>query len=387
MLDKPNKILLVGNGFDLAHKLFTRYSDVLDMFKNWKKFYESYKNRNLDNDYIKKIAGNTINSLDSFDTENLEKLDQIIKNNSWIDYYMHCGAEIDLWIDFEREIIPVLNLFDCIFKSEINLSQRSIKVSGYNYMRLEGRFSNYFTIMNDKIFISEEYANPAYGLMKKKILRDLKNEFLEFIEAVEIYFYEFVEKDFRVHKIEQIRNIEPDYIINFNYTHTEKYYGFRNDRVHHIHGFIRDNLKCGSNNMVLGVNGYENKDFIYFVKYFQRIQKHCGVDYKNFVNEPCIFKTEDGVDKEYNDFELYIYGHSLDETDNDILKYVIGDFDEFNEFQLKPRKVTIYYCNQEDFEAKVINLITLYGRDVVEKCMDNNRIVFIKTESNTIEKS
>ncbi len=32
-------------------------------------------------------------------------------------------------------------------------------------------------------------------------------------------------------------------------------------------------------NMVLGVNDYDNKDFIYFVKYFQRIQKHCGVDY------------------------------------------------------------------------------------------------------------
>lgn len=40
--------------------------------------------------------------------------------------------------------------------------------------------------------------------MKKTLLRDLKNEFLEFIEALEIYFYEFVEKASDVHPISQI---------------------------------------------------------------------------------------------------------------------------------------------------------------------------------------
>ncbi len=44
--------------------------------------------------------------------------------------------------------------------------------------------------------------------MKKTLLRDLKNEFLEFIEALEIYFYEFVEKASDVHPISQIREIE-----------------------------------------------------------------------------------------------------------------------------------------------------------------------------------
>ena len=70
-----------------------------------------------------------------------------------------------------------------------------------------------------------DYIDSNYGLKKKKLLRDLKNEFLEFIEALEIYFYEFVEKASDVHPISQISKIEPDYIISFNYTHTEKYYG------------------------------------------------------------------------------------------------------------------------------------------------------------------
>lgn len=88
------------------------------------------------------------------------------------------------------------------------------------------------------------------------------------------------------------------------------------------------------------------------------------------------------ISKEYNDYELYIYGHSLDETDKDVLKFVIGDFDDRNQFQMKARKVIIYYYDQQDFELKVINLITLFGRDIVEKNMDDNKIIFIKIDSN-----
>ena len=370
------KILIVGNGFDLAHNLRTRYSDVLEVFKNWKSFYGSYRNRKTDTEFVEKIADNTQNALESYDSKNLEKLDKLIEKNSWIAYYSGCRAELDLWIDFERELVPVLDIFDFILSADINFEDGSIKFERNSFFKFNCFFSRYFTILNNKIFVRNDYIDSNYGLKKKKLLRDLKNEFLEFIEALEIYFYEFVEKASDVHPISQISKIEPDYIISFNYTHTEKYYGI--DNVHHIHGVIRDNLDRGINNMVLGVNDYDNKDFIYFVKYFQRIQKHCGVDYKYFINEPCIFKSSDEFDKEYNDYELYIYGHSLDETDKDVLKFAIGDFDDENKFQMKARKVVIYYYDQQDFELKVINLITLFGRDIVEKNMDDNKIIFIK---------
>ena len=377
------KILIVGNGFDLAHNLRTKYSDVLDVFKTWKAFYGSYKNRKTDTEFDEKIADNIQKALESYDSKNLEKLDKIIEKNSWIAYYSGCGAEIDLWIDFERELVPVLDIFNFILSADINLEDRSIKFEKNSFFKFNSFFPEYFTILNNKIFVNKNYVDSSYGLMKKTLLRDLKNEFLEFIEALEIYFYEFVEKASGIHPISQIRKIEPDYIISFNYTHTEKYYGVNN--IHHIHGVIRDNLDSGINNMVLGVNDYDNKDFIYFVKYFQRIQKHCGVDYKYFINEPCIFKSSDEFDKEYNDYELYIYGHSLDETDKDVLKFAIGDFDDENKFQMKARKVVIYYYDQQDFELKVINLITLFGRDIVEKNMDDDKIIFIKIDGNTDE--
>ena len=303
------KILIVGNGFDLAHNLKTRYSDVLEVFKKRKSFYGLYINRKIDTGFDEKIADNIQKALESYDSKNLEKLDKIIRNNSWVEYYSGCGAELDLWIDFERELVPVLDIFDFILSADINFEDGSIEFERNSFFKFNCYFSRYFTILNNKIFVKNYYIDSSYGLMKKTLLRDLKNEFLEFIEALEIYFYEFVEKASDVHPISQIREIEPNYIISFNYTHTEKYYGINN--VHHIHGVIRDDLDCGSNNMVLGVNDYDNKDFIYFVKYFQRIQKHCGVDYKYIINEQCIFKFSDEFDKEYNDYELYIYGHSF----------------------------------------------------------------------------
>lgn len=141
------KIFLVGNGFDLALGLLTKYNDVMELFKNWELFYDSYKKRSLENEFIKKIVGNTTNSLDSFDSENLQELNQIIKSNSWIEYYLNCEAEIDLWIDFEREIIPVLELFDFILSEDINLNDQSIKFDGYKFLKFETVFRSILNYM------------------------------------------------------------------------------------------------------------------------------------------------------------------------------------------------------------------------------------------------
>ena len=82
-------------------------------------------------------------------------------------------------------------------------------------------------------------------------------------------------------------------------------------------------------------------------------------------------------------YTLHIYGHSLDETDEDILKYVIGDKNENSELDLKPEKVIIYYYDNFDYEQKVINLIKLYGRAIVEEYMEKSLFEFIPTTQET----
>lgn len=226
-----------------------------------------------------------------------------------------------------------------------------------------------------------------YGLLKKKIMSDLKAELDEFIDALEIYLTEFASVD-DISPIKQIQDINATHLISFNYTKTESLYGISEDHVHHIHGGIGGKIEKedpeSKSNMVLGVNEQKDKkmDFIYFIKYFQRIQKHCGTQYKRFVSVE--YEVEDSLEKAIMPFYLHIYGHSLDVTDEDILKYAIGDFDGNNMFKLKPKQVIIYYYDQEDYEKKVISLVNLYGRSIVEEYMENDEFHFEKCKGERI---
>ena len=60
-------------------------------------------------------------------------------------------------------------------------------------------------------------------------------------------------------------------------------------------------------------------------------------------------------------YNLHIYGHSLDETDEDILRFVIGEKGITDGLDMKPEKVVIYFYDATDYEQKVINLIKQYG--------------------------
>lgn len=49
-------------------------------------------------------------------------------------------------------------------------------------------------------------------------------------------------------------------------------------------------------------------------------------------------------------------------------------------FVLKPEKVCIFYYDIDDYEQKVINLIKLYGRNIVETYIEQQFFVFLSIE-------
>ena len=379
---KDNNILLIGNGFDLAHGLKTSYNDFLFLMKNWDSFYREYIE-------MKRIPGYTckIKNLQPFlsngskmEDAHIEKLGTIIKENPWAFYFQNCGAEIDGWIDFEREMYPVLDLLEYI-------CNKSLYSYETGYIPMEGEMEKFHGIARllpkyvyyggRYIGANNKFISDKYGVLKKKLLQALKDDLEEFILALEIYLYEFVHKKEGIKPLKQIADIHADCVISFNYTLTERIYGIATEDVHHLHGSIRKDAS-DVNNMVLGVNEreHQNLDFIYFVKYFQRIQKHCGTRYKKFAKR--FVRNDFGVTYP-KPYHLYIYGHSLDVTDEDILKYLIGDLDEYGRLQMSARQVTIFYYDQADFERKVINLVNLYGRSVVEEKMERDAFHFEAT--------
>ena len=121
--------------------------------------------------------------------------------------------------------------------------------------------------------------------------------------------------------------------------------------------------------MVLGIPDESfpsTLDYIYFQKYFQRIQKRTGNYYKSWITEP------NAREKSLEDvpINVFIMGHSLADSDKGILKEIF-----MNDFVCK---ITIFYHSQWAYEQQVINLVSMFGKDFVIEQTANDRIVFEK---------
>mgnify|MGYP002737818058 FL=1 len=162
---------------------------------------------------------------------------------------------------------------------------------------------------------------------------------------------------------EQVKNLKDVHLLNFNYTYTyHSVYGKHKLRQHHsIHGELK------SNDLVLGIgdDSFKNLDYIYFQKYFQRIQKKTGTYYKEWI--PVELETLSD-----SPATVHIIGHSLDKTDIGVLN------DIFNARYID--KIHIYYHNQIAYESQVINLIEMFGKDFVINQTTEGRIEFKKLE-------
>ncbi len=171
-------ILLIGNGFDLAHGLPTSYNDFLFLMKNWTFFYALFssvrqgKRIRESSEYYKYLI-----SAENINEKNIKILDNIINHNSWVEYYCRCEAEIDGWIDFEREIYPVINLFEKIFNqtqyeslicenmdTEIRMSKEMFNQSERNIAEI---WNTYFRIEPRYIIVKSCYVSGQYGILKR----------------------------------------------------------------------------------------------------------------------------------------------------------------------------------------------------------------------------
>ena len=116
--------------------------------------------------------------------------------------------------------------------------------------------------------------------------------------ALEIYICEYVEKIDIIEKSPDIDKEEIDFILSFNYTHIfSKLYSVSSqskkevaDPFDYLHGEAKINNTVETNNMVLGIDEYLPKkrrnretEFIAFKKFYQRIYKQTGSEYKRWV--------------------------------------------------------------------------------------------------------
>lgn len=376
-------ILLLGNGFDLAHGLPTKYITFLKFCRCIEKIYtintnypagrfdkyitaqfssnkEIYKilhtafqNRQI----VKTRAGKSKSSI-SYTTQSpvLDEMYTHIKDNFWLKYFSNCHTRLNgNWIDFEAEISRVIQALD---------TSRELLRNGKSPFILHENKSTLLDIARAKGAHRDIRKNMCTIFCNKdsfdKFVKELELHLKKLTRALELYLAGIAETMEVTKKITEIMEIKPDKVLSFNYTDTYKrLYGINKKiQYDYIHGKAGLSNTLETNTMVLGINEYLPDDrknqaltFIAFKKYYQRIHKETGCLYTQWLDE--LEKDGSRTDSKKPD-NLYIYGHSLDITDRDILLKLLSN---------ENLKTTIYYINKKIYGRQIINLIKLIGQD------------------------
>lgn len=409
-------ILVLGNGFDLAHGLPTSYINFLEfcekvipIYNGINKSHISYNNNVLSdwkiNNEIKDFLEDAYKSRKKENNiiytkyPKLDELYSLIKNNIWFYYFKESDKHgKENWIDFENEISKVIKSITQVMEEfEISLYSEELDyMDGNSYPGIDSVYYNILNIMR----------KCKKGILYKFTYLEIKNYLLDDLNcltrALEIYLTKVICK-IKTGKvssdIEFITELSTK-VLNFNYTDTyfRKYSNYIDEtNIDYIHGKADINNTIETNNMVLGIDEYLSKkkrnsdtDFIAFKKYYQRIFKGTGCKYKDWLDiihedykkrqiklEKRVMETsgffskkqiKKQVKREYlNEHNLYIFGHSLDVTDKDILRDLILN---------NILHTTIFYHSKEELGKKIANLVKVIGQDeLIKRTGGNTKII------------
>lgn len=375
-------ILVIGNGFDLAHKLPTSYQDFLKFTDDYTSKYECLS------DELK------------FEIKSLVFCNKLIKH--FKNFYDNNG-----WIGFENELSGIVQIIDKkVPEFEIIKEKGSgaVKFSLHEQQRLEDFDS---TIKQGCIFDVSYISN-----IKKCLVEDLN----KLIRCLEIYLDRIVNEITIDTQSRDIKELEIDKVLSFNYTNTYKrvYDSAISSKIEYdyIHGMAVESNTIETNNIVLGIDEYlpeqrrnEDIEFIEFKKYYQRIHKQTGCNYKDWIsaiiqdnNEYIENIRQQQIDLDNNrgmgcegartwrnlqqlkknppKNNLYIFGHSLDITDKDILKELILTDNVYT---------TIFYHNKKEFGRKIANLVKIIGQDeLIRKTGGSTKTIEFKQQQDMI---
>ena len=383
------KILMIGNGFDLEHELPTKYTQFLEFVTRFKYAYLSANSvpkrlYDIKDDYLKTIF------------ENPEYEDRVValhtftENNVWINYFQKVYkkhlANKENWIDFESEISSMIQTMDGLIKYYEGIAMGDSKNENL-----------------EKNYKSKLYNIIAPGGLKEETIKEYIPKLLcdlnKLIGALEIYIWDYVGNKELKYYNPDIEKVHPSKVFSFNYSDTyRKLYACNRKEIEYsfAHGVATNNIyfftgktdaskeeienciqqNTESNNMVLGIDEYLSEDrrsdeieFIAFKKYYQRIYKKAGNEYKKWLQQ--IDENVKAGRKEEN--TLYIFGHSLDVTDGDVLREFINH---------ENLKTVIFYRNKEQLGQQIANLVKILKSDtVIEKVYGNNPTIIFRQQS------
>ncbi len=353
-------ILVIGNGFDLAHDLPTSYQNFLDFIGEKDKTFS--------------------------DTKVEDEFNELISNNLWVNYFLQeyhnmIGRGENGWIDFENEISYIIQLMEQARKEIINKTN----YKGQSVLLNESTYTTIRPFIEQGIQESSmrKCSLRSFDNTKSKILEDLNR----LTRALEIYLIEKVENKKISKKLPDIQKLDVNYVLNFNYTDTYmKNYTFPGRKTvlcDYIHGKADAKHDLKSCNLVLGIDEYlednekdKNIEYIQFKKYYQRIYKKTGCKYKDWIKEAAeLYSYGQNIIDNCDNIvaDIYIVGHSLDITDRDIMKELIT---------MPGSRTTIFYHDEDALGKLITNMVKMIGQEELTGRVygENATIIFKEQE-------
>ena len=396
-------ILVLGNGFDLALGLPTKYTDFLEFVNVIEELCpnEYLTERCINNAYSYAFSGMSEKKYDAFVNQlgwafhssnhpciAIQDMYDCIHENAWINYFQRRISENQIsgenWIDLEKEIKNVVQILDRV--------SYDIRYLG-DIMDTWARTMNRTPLDIDGILHDFEHNRYSITLSRETYIMfksKLRGDFERFVCALQIYFDFFVGLSKLVDGRQlpsPLKALHFDNVLSFNYT---PYWNKLNkgqigeQQICFVHGKLsycneKNDHKLAdiiqNSDVIIGFDEYldnnkknEQLEFVYYRKYFQRIAKGTGSEYLSWLSayqydEPTQRYSDETIAREAARYpnHVYIFGHSMDPTDKDIFKDI---------FLREPNdtKVTIYYHDEEAHERIITNLIAIIGQDrLIEK--------------------
>jgi hypothetical protein len=356
-----NRIILIGNGFDLAHGLKTKYEHFIEYF--WKKRCEEINDKKLDYDffslkaYTSDFNGGTYNEL-AYHLNSRQN--PIIFKNKFLEiitqkaYPTKGDTTLTNWVDIENEYFEQLrglikNPLKSEFKNIANLNKcfEVIKQALEKYLDdIEQPLKN-DTILNHiySYFMLKDFTQSGLSRLREEI--GTKSEKLAL-------FDECVRAIVKGNKYEQenLLTLRPDntLFLTFNYTETEHLYldisindfafdSFYNTPCDSIH--IHGELNNKQNPIIFGYGDEQDE-------MHKEIEKRGG-DYLENIKTINYLKTSNYKKLlnfiEGGMYQIFIMGHSCGMSDKTLLKTL---FEHNNCVSIKP----FYYEWKDEKDIK-----------------------------------
>ena len=389
-------ILLLGNGFDLYYKLPTKYADFLHVVS----FLQSNHNTTFDtigdvfsqqtlqisDPFIKTCYETHQKSYDItvLDPSNVNEILRLTTKNPWFLYLKKVFNKDVGWIDFEKEISFVLKCFETAFDKAPVLHFKSNEQYVKYVINLFEFFIDHIASQNSPLMsgyrvhadycIEKPLGSKNKIINTEKVVDKLYKELFNLSEALKLYLQCFVENIY-VHlknnntynRINFFSHIEKTITFNYTNTYEELYF---NRSAFHIHGNINKEIVLGINPNTSDKLESIDTTFVCFKKYFQRTLFETDIEYLRWLNEATETKLP---------YRLFVMGHSLDITDQDIIVELFQN----------AKEIMVLYHNLDAKKSYIENLIKLFGKVGFDSLRRDKKLVFVSLtqDFSTLKKS